>query len=284
MGMAELTAAATMPALPATVEVRIAELSPRLAGATACGVLWQADRDRFLLDVPGVARFLAREGRELTIDPAPRAEPERVARLARMTPLAALAWQQGLLAFHAAAVSRAGESVLLCGDSAVGKSTLAAWLLGRGWELVADELAIVELRPDGDAIVWPGAPELVLWPDVVERLPAAAAARLELPDGVSGPCVAAAGDAAVTKPQPLRAVWWLNHHHLDEVETAPLSGGERVRALTHRAYNTQVAAALVERARHLSQLVALSAPMQRLERPRRGWSAERLAESVERGA
>lgn len=59
---------------------------------------------------------------------------------------------QGGLVFHAAAVSVRGRCLLLPGKTGVGKTTLAAWLVKRGFGYLTDELVYVpfgstEVRP-----------------------------------------------------------------------------------------------------------------------------------------
>jgi hypothetical protein len=50
---------------------------------------------------------------------------------------------QGGLLFHAAALAWQGRGLLLPAFTGAGKSTLAAWLLGRGFSYLTDELAFV---------------------------------------------------------------------------------------------------------------------------------------------
>ncbi|MGB8276295.1 MAG: HprK-related kinase A [Alphaproteobacteria bacterium] len=52
---------------------------------------------------------------------------------------------QRYLVFHAAAVERRGAALILPGDSGSGKSTLCAGLVARGWRLLSDELALLDL-------------------------------------------------------------------------------------------------------------------------------------------
>jgi hypothetical protein len=53
---------------------------------------------------------------------------------------------QGGLLFHAAAVAWQGRGMLLPGQIAAGKSTLAAWLLSQGFDYLTDEMAYL---PEG---------------------------------------------------------------------------------------------------------------------------------------
>jgi HprK-related kinase A len=56
----------------------------------------------------------------------------------------ALGWRRHLL-LHAATVEKDGRAVILSGESGSGKSTLAALLGERGWRLMGDEFALVDL-------------------------------------------------------------------------------------------------------------------------------------------
>ena len=49
------------------------------------------------------------------------------------------------LLLHASAVERDGRALLMTGESGAGKSTLAALLMTRGWRLMGDEFALVDL-------------------------------------------------------------------------------------------------------------------------------------------
>ncbi len=55
------------------------------------------------------------------------------------------------LILHAAVVERDGVAVILPGGPGAGKSTLCAALVGRGWRLFSDEMAIVSLQ-DGQLV------------------------------------------------------------------------------------------------------------------------------------
>ncbi len=55
-----------------------------------------------------------------------------------------IAWHsQGGLVFHAAAVGRQDQGLLLPGTMGAGKSTLTAWLLTRGFHYLTDELSFI---------------------------------------------------------------------------------------------------------------------------------------------
>jgi HprK-related kinase A len=64
--------------------------------------------------------------------------------------------QKRYLLLHASAVERDGKAVLMTGHSGAGKSTLAALLGEKGWRLMGDEFALVDLD-SGDIRAFPRA-------------------------------------------------------------------------------------------------------------------------------
>nr|WP_245405892.1 HprK-related kinase A [Sphingobium sp. Sx8-8] len=65
----------------------------------------------------------------------------------------ALGWRRHLL-LHAASVERDGQALVMTGESGSGKSTLAAQLGERGWRLMGDEFALLDLAT-GDVLPFP---------------------------------------------------------------------------------------------------------------------------------
>jgi hypothetical protein len=264
-------------------QIEIGSTPAELDGATARGVLWQAAPGRFLLDVPKVARYFVERGHHISIDPASKASESQIQQFLRMTPLAALLYQRGSLVFHASAVANANGVILLAGDSGVGKSTLLTVLVQRGWQYLADELAVIKLDGREQPIVLSTFPEIVLWQTAVEKL------KVSIPNVVNS-----AGnnlnrhamsmlDQFITEPKPLRAICWLTVRNTHHLETREVIGADRFQALGTLSYNSHIADALLDRVAYFRQASAIvrSVPIHRIERPRGRWSVEELADFVE---
>ncbi|WP_114952585.1 HprK-related kinase A [Sphingosinicella terrae] len=67
--------------------------------------------------------------------------------------------QKSYLLLHAASVEKDGRALILTGESGAGKSTLAALLGERGWRLMGDEFALLDLA-DGRLRAFPRAVSL----------------------------------------------------------------------------------------------------------------------------
>ena len=265
--------------LPGWIEggrVAIGPVPAHLDDATRRGVLWEAEPGRFLLSVPGVARYLASDGRALTIEPALGADAREIDRFALSTPLAALSLQRGLPALHAAAVVGPAGAVVLCGDSAAGKSTLAAALTLRGWSLLADDLTPIGISEEGACVAQPTASHLTLWPDALNAL------RIDSPHrGQTGP-TRWSPDHLSVGAAPIVAVWILRLENAAEVRAQEVRGAEKLLALSEAAYNSKITTALLAPRAHLEIAGALArtARIHRVCRPLSGWHVETLAELV----
>jgi hypothetical protein len=120
----------------------------------------------FLKDV-GV--FLVRGGREVVVIPAPGVD-ERLIRLYIVgSVMAVLLYQRGLLVLHASVVDLDGVAVAFLGKSGAGKSSTAAALHARGYNIIADDVAAVNLGTS-PANVFPGFPQIKLSPEAAVSL------------------------------------------------------------------------------------------------------------------
>jgi hypothetical protein len=247
-----------------------------LSGAVARGVLWQAAPGRFLLDVPQTARYLVEQGRRICIDSCPSAPEVDVVRFSRMTPLAALFFQRGMLALHAGAVVGAGGAVLIGGDSGSGKSTLIAALLKRGWKLLADDLAAVDVDENDTPLVNPAFPDMRLWSDSMHML--------QIENNAEERSVLITEDRFTASPQPLKAIFHLAINNSDSVGSSRVKGAIIFSALTTLSYNTHVADVLLDRAAYMrrASAIARTVPFISVLRPRGRWNLDELADIVEK--
>ena len=189
-----------------TVTVRAAAVPASLPDATKKGATWQISGDRFLFQVPDVARFLLSGGREIVFEAAPGIAPADVAVFLTGTVFGILLHQRGEIVLHASAVRVAGKAVLFCGPSGAGKSTLAAALAQRGFPSVSDDLCAITLA-GAVPMVQPDGRHLKLWAQAIEKLDLAercgAAVRNRLQKFFVEPAV------ALAEPLPLGAVYAL---------------------------------------------------------------------------
>jgi hypothetical protein len=169
LSLPELTLGAGLEAGSGDVVIGLGPVEPLPSQLDAGGFgFWTAgDEACHMLDKVG--SFLVRGGREIVVDPAPEVE-DRVLRLSILGPaLGLVLYQRGLLVLHASVVARDGEAIAFLGKNGWGKSTIAAALHAKGFDVVADDVAAVALDHDR-ASVLPGFPQMKLWPEAAKLL------------------------------------------------------------------------------------------------------------------
>ena len=152
--------------------IRIGAVPERIADVVAHETRWWASQREYLQHVPGVARFLVSDGREVLVEPAEGALPGDIRAYLLAPIFTCLCFQAGMYALHASSVRFGDGVVAFVGDSGAGKSTLAAYLAKAGLAVVSDDLCLLEPaeEPRVPPRVVPVAPALKLWRNAVERL------------------------------------------------------------------------------------------------------------------
>jgi hypothetical protein len=130
----------------------------------------QVTPDTTLFYFPGVASYLVKCGKQITIAPEKNADESRIRLLLLGTAAAMLLHQRGILPLHASGIRTPKGAVLFAGHSGTGKSTLLATFLERGYPMLTDDLAAITLDTANQPLVFPSFPHLKLWEDSVERL------------------------------------------------------------------------------------------------------------------
>jgi hypothetical protein len=245
------------------------------------GGLFHAGPGEAGLHWPDAGALLLRDGREITVDARPDADP-RALRLYLLGPaLALLLHQRGALVLHASAVARDGGVIAVLGRSGQGKSTTAAALVARGHPLVADDVVAVDLERAPAPLVSPAYPQLKLWPDAVSALGGRPEA-LPRVHPAEAKRARLAGEVPAG-PLPLRRCYVLADG--DRIAIEPLRGHPAVFELVQHSYVAPALAALATSA-HLARCARLAAavPVRRLRRPRALDGLAALAEAIERDA
>lgn len=158
------------PDVTTNVTIRRSEVPFELTGALQAGPTWQVADGRILVRVPGVARFLVTEGRDLAFEADPGSSDDNLRIFLLGCGLGALLHQRGSLALHASAIAVNGRAVLFCGPSGAGKSSLAAALGAAGYRMIADDVSLINVNASGPPTVAPDGRRLKLWADAIDAL------------------------------------------------------------------------------------------------------------------
>ena len=280
----------TLPSPPGDgqADVRILRAAPgTFAGfdAGASEALWY--RREALADgglyfaIPDVLQaIISADGRTARCASAPEGDPRSFeANLLNFVLTAALTLQ-GEEPLHATVVRLDDRSVGFLGDSGTGKSTLAAFLLAEGAELVTDDMLRI-VYDAGAPMAWRGPPRLKLFDEPARRL-LPAASRDAAFNPMSGKLLveaAASRDAGV----PLSALFWLDEPAADDVIVRRVRGIEAIRILLastlHRDHRPSDR---IERQLQAIERLAKSVPLFAMAYPRKHELLPAVADAVRR--
>ena len=117
----------------------------------------------FLIKAPNVADYYITGGDSIVVNIKSFEDLAGVKTFLLGSALAGVLYQRALFPFHGSAVSINGKTIIICGNSGDGKSTLAAELNRRGHAFISDDISVITISESGKPIVHPGYANIRLW-------------------------------------------------------------------------------------------------------------------------
>lgn len=273
--------------LPATDDGHQTDVDVRIClGAVPSGGLLEGQQlgpylwvttQQLWLHVPGVARFLVSQGREIRIDPESGVDEDSLRVFLLGSALGALLFQRGFLVLHGNAI-RIGDSCLICvGHSGAGKSTLAAAFLQRGYGVLADDVVPI----DRHCHALSGFPRIKLWQDTANQLGIdTQGLRRIRPDmeKFNYPVPQQFVDHSL----PVKWVYILGSHHLSGTLFEPIQGMARFNPLRNNTYRVRYLDGMALKAEHLKLCGQLAGRIRlaRVTRPEQGFGVNALVDRL----
>ncbi len=248
-----------------------------LQGGTQTGpYLWSRDAE-FWLEIPRIARFLVRGGTEIVIDPAPGIDDDSVRVFLLGSIFGALLFQRGYLVLHGNAVRIGDQSMICVGPSGVGKSTLAAGFLRRGYQILADD--VVPINTDCAAL--PGIPRIKLWSDSAKQLQVDTAELRKVRPNMEKfnlPVV----DGHFDAPVKVRWIYILSSENRADFKIDHIRGMKRFEPLRRNTYRLRYLDGMAMRHEHLQLCGTLAGKIRlaRVTRPREGFELDALMDRL----
>jgi len=234
-----------------------------------------------LLTVPDVGRYWIADGRAILVEPDPGASDRNVRLFLLGSALGAILHQRELLPLHANAIVIERRAIAFMGHPGAGKSTMAGWFHDRGYPVLADDVCVVTIGPDGTPLAHPGLPRLRLWREALEA-GGRTAEGLELSfDGMDKYNVPIGQE--VRGPVPLSHVYLLEKakEGAEQEEVRQLRGVDAVDALVANTYRGAYLPLTGGTQRHLMVCVDLARRLPVFGAPRR-WGFDRYDVEAQR--
>ena len=182
---------------------------------------------------------------------------------------------------HAAAVATEVGAVLLLGRSGIGKSSLAAALVERGYPLLADDVTGVMLDAGGRPVALPAFAHQKLWAHTLDKMKWRPRARAKVRRDMEKYWVRAERHCAT--PLPVRAAFVLNAERRPDIAIESVSPSAAFWTLWRYTHYRRVMGALGQRPAHFRAVttMAWSVPLGRAVRPKTPFLLEALTDRIE---
>jgi hypothetical protein len=150
------------------IRIRYGNIPMDLPRITKKGILYQAYKNDFLFRVEGIGAYRVQNGNSITIEPFDNTALTEFRLFLLGSVLGAALLQKGLLLLHGSAILTKSGAIIISGDSAVGKSTIAAGLEKKGYPIITDDISAINFSEENTPYISKGVPYLKLWKDVLE--------------------------------------------------------------------------------------------------------------------
>ena len=154
---------------------------------------------------PDIAHFRVHQEGLVEVWPLTRRESDVCAYLVG-SGLAVVLHFRGVPALHASAVEVSGSGVLFLGQSGAGKSTMAAALHHRGYRVLCDAIAAIEMA-GANAIVHPDGRRLKLWDQAIDHFGLESRRVGKVAEGFEKYFIE--GDSCTHPPVPVKELYFL---------------------------------------------------------------------------
>ena len=263
-----------------TVRINTGAVPRSLEAAAEADRYTQLTPTEYLLNIPGTARYYARNGSDVTIEIEPGTRISDITAYLLGSIFGALCYQNGLLPLHASAVDFAGGVAAFLGDSGAGKSTLAACLNRRGRDIVSDDICLLDPADAAVPRVIPVTGWLKLWNQSLAHLGEAAQPEHRVHSAEDKYRVYVRGSDPA--PRPLHYLVFLERTGDPDAQPrlTPLALTEAVAALMDMAYAVYIPTLTGQQPRLFRECAGVfrKARAYRLTRP---WKLERTDEVLD---
>ena len=268
------------PAREPDVTVRIGATAEALPTPADKRGLWEAAPGAFLMDVPGVARYLVTDGRDILVEPHGGSDHGAGVFLTGSM-FSALLQQRGVTTFHASAIETDSGVVLFAGRSGSGKSSLLAALVERGYPMLADDVAGVVPDAGGHPVALSAFPHMRLWANALDELGWRKRTRGKVREALEKYLVPVERFRA--EPLAVHAVCVLTSHHREDVEVETVSRAVAFRWLCEYTYHKRRLHGLGQQPAHFRTVTAMvrRVPVARVARPAHPFRLDALADRIE---
>ncbi len=130
---------------------------------------WQMNQREFAMQVEGVGRYYACDGREVEYTPVKGASRETLELYLNGSVYGAILHQRKILPLHGSSFVLDGKGILVCGEAGAGKSSVTASFVFNGAGFLTDDVTPMVIR-EGVPMIMALSDRIKLWDDTLKQL------------------------------------------------------------------------------------------------------------------
>jgi hypothetical protein len=278
LNLPELCALPHQPELPPDVRIQWGAVAAvGLDSPLVTDLEFQANEKSLWLNIPKVARYLISDGNQITIEPYAQSDEDSIRLFLLGSSMGALLMQRNVFLLHANAIKIGNQCISFAGASGIGKSTLAAAFLQKGYSILTDDVCAIDSKGD----VLPGFPHIKLWADASRHMAIETQSLRKIRptlDKFSVP----AGTQFYGSPLPLKVVYILDAHNHNSFKFTQLNSSQKFNPLKNNTYRGQYLKGLCRVQSHFKQcgMIASQVEVVHITRPNRGFQLNALIERI----
>ncbi|MGC9375047.1 MAG: hypothetical protein ACP5DQ_08415 [Bacteroidales bacterium] len=246
------------------VSIRIGKTPAQINTIIKKGVRYQAGKDEFLLETDRIAKFYIKNGNEIIVEPFKQEVDKEVRLFLLGSAFGALFLQRGLLPIHGSAIRFGHSTSIFTGLSGAGKSSIAAWFVQQGYQILADDISVINHLLQ----VEPGFPGMKIWKDVLEKLGISTDSLSSIRPDIQKYKYGVESNFC-TQSLPVKNIFIIYPKNTPGFESEELSGIEKFNALKNNTFRYRFVEGLQKQQEHfmvINQLIQ-QVKVYRIKRP-----------------
>lgn len=225
------------------IELRKVETTRSVLSPIYSDSIWQLNQYEFAMQIEGVASFYVCNGREVEYAPVDGATRESIELFLNGSVYGAILHQRNILPLHGSSFLRNGQSIILCGGSGAGKSSLTASFCMNGAKFLTDDVTPI-VFPGGKPGIMPLSDRIKLWGDSLQQLNQNKNDLTAIHPGEDKFYFPM--ETSLQGNYPLHKVFIIEPAEMTTVETKVLTGIESFTALRNEVYRWEYLVAMPE--------------------------------------
>jgi len=197
-----------------------------------------SDPSNFIITIRKTIRFNIKDGNSIIIEIRPETDEKLIRLFLLGTAFAALIHQKMLFPLHGSAIRFNDAGIVFTGPSGAGKSTIAAAFSDAGYDILCDDICVINLNDYSKPLVYPAFPQMKLWKDSVMEFQHNEQDLKRILDGFEKFAVPMKKFYG-KNPLPLHAVFLLEKHDRANFAIEEVKGIDKFKLLFEHTYRPQ---------------------------------------------